>query len=216
MIGIIRHNKEFYLLWAITMIIVGAILPFTEKSDFSLWLNFRHTQAADYFFRYATWLGDGFVIGVICLILFILKLRWGIIASVGSFFSALFINLIKKEYNEPRPSVVLKNMDLHYVKGLDLYSNFSFPSGHTAAAFTLCVLLCYFAQDKRYTRLFFALAVIVAISRVYLLQHFLVDVYFGALLGTIFGTILLWPFIKIPLFSRPWSEIGILSGNRKV
>lgn len=178
--SIILDNKRFYTLWLITMIVVGCILPFTEKGDFSLWLNFRNNWFYDVFFRYATWLGDGVVIGIICLVLLFVRLGWGITATVVSFFSAFFVSLIKKQVNAPRPSLVFENMDLHYVQGLDLYKNFSFPSGHTAAAFTMFLLLSAFVKDKRYTYVFFFLAVIVAISRVYLLQHFLIDVYFGA------------------------------------
>lgn len=208
--NIIIENKRFYLLWLSTMIIVGCILPFTEKGDFSLWLNFRHSLLLDGFFRYATWMGDGIVVGIACLLILLYRFGWGIALSVASFFSAFFVSLIKKEVNAPRPSLVFENMDLHYVQGLDLYKNFSFPSGHTAAAFTMFLLLSFFVRDKRYNYVFFALACIVALSRVYLLQHFLVDVYFGALFGVIFGTLLYWPFATLLFFNRKWATRGIL------
>lgn len=61
----------------------------------------------------------------------------------------------------------------------------SFPSGHTMAAFALFSLLTLMV-GSRYARmgLFFALlAILVGISRVFLAQHFLVDVLGGAVLG---------------------------------
>lgn len=214
--AIILANKRFYLLWLSAMIIVGAILPFTEKGDFSLWLNFRHSPAADALFRYITWMGDGIVIGIFCLVLLFVKLHWGISMTVVSFFSAFLVSLLKKEYNEPRPSVVFEHMDLHYVDGLELYKNFSFPSGHSAAAFTLFLLLSFFVTNQRYQYLFFVLACGVAVSRVYLMQHFLVDVYVGALLGVVFGTLLYWPFAVLPVFKRKWAQWGLLKNNKPI
>ncbi len=211
MLQLIATHKRFYLLWLITMIVVGIVLICTDKSDFSLWLNAHHSIAADYFFRYATWLGDGFTVGIVCLVLLFVKLRWGISMSVVSFVSAFFVSLIKQTYNEPRPSVVFHQMQLHYVNGIELYKNYSFPSGHTAAAFTLFLLLSFFVSNKKYQYLFFGLACIVAVSRVYLLQHFLVDVYFGALFGVIFGTLLYWPFAVIPAFQKKWAQWGLLN-----
>lgn len=213
---LIRTHKVFYLLWLTAMVVIGALLLLIEKDDFSLWLNRHHTPVADYFFRYATWLGDGITVGIVCLVLLFVKLRWGISLTVVSFFSAFLVSLIKKSYNEPRPSVVFQNMDLHYVDGLELYKNFSFPSGHTAAAFTLFLLLSFFVAKKHYQYLFFILATIVAVSRVYLLQHFLIDVYFGALFGVVFGTVLYWPFATLPLFNRKWAQWGLLNKSTKV
>lgn len=208
---LIKENKTFYLLWISTMLIVGALLPFTEKGDFSLWLNFRHSPIADHLFRYATWMGDGITVAIMCFVLLFVRLRWGIAMTLVSFCSAFLVSLIKKEYNEPRPSVVFENMDLHYVNGLELYRNFSFPSGHTAAAFTMFLLLSFFFQDRRYTLLFFILACIVAVSRVYLMQHFLIDVYFGALFGVLFGTLLYWPFATLPFFQKRWASWSLFA-----
>jgi len=208
--SLLRENKQFYLAWLTIMVVVGIVITQTEKGDLSLWLNYRHSPMLDAFFRYATWLGDGIVVGIVCFVLLFVKLRWGIAISLVSFCSAFLVSLIKKEYNEPRPSLVFQDMDLHYVDGLELYRNFSFPSGHTAAAFTLFLLLTFFTRDKRYAWVYVTLACIVALSRVYLMQHFLVDVYFGALFGVVFGTILYWPFTLLKWEGKRWAEWGPL------
>jgi membrane-associated phospholipid phosphatase len=67
----------------------------------------------------------------------------------------------------------------------------SFPSGHTMAAFALYSLLALMA-GRRYERwgLVFALmAILVGISRIFLFQHFLIDVLAGAFLGLFFSGI---------------------------
>ncbi len=59
----------------------------------------------------------------------------------------------------------------------------SFPSGHTTVAFAFSTVLAeYF--DTFYSRIFFyGLAASTAFARVYNNQHFLSDVFFGALIG---------------------------------
>jgi len=60
-------------------------------------------------------------------------------------------------------------------------SNSSFPSSHAANAFTLAWVLS--ARWRRGWPAFFALAVLVSFSRMYLNRHYLSDVLAGALLG---------------------------------
>ena len=71
------------------------------------------------------------------------------------------------------------------VDGVVLHAGFSsFPSGHTMSAFAVFSLLAFFAShSKRQIFLFVSLAILVAASRVYLIQHFVADVWMGSLLG---------------------------------
>jgi undecaprenyl-diphosphatase len=62
-------------------------------------------------------------------------------------------------------------------------SNSSFPSSHAANAFALAWILG--ARWRRGIPVFFALALLVAFSRMYLNRHFLSDVVVGALIGVI-------------------------------
>lgn len=202
---IILQNKTFYACWLVWFVLGGLYLAFNEKTAATLALNNLHTPALDVFFRYITWGGDGIVIAIICFVLLFVKLRFGIIMSLVSFTSAFFVSLLKNFYDEPRPSRVLAGQDLNWVQGLDLYSNHSFPSGHAAAAFTMFLLLSFFVGKKNYTVLFFTLALLVAISRVYLFQHFLIDVWIGSLCGIVFGTLLYYLLITSPLFkNKTW------------
>ncbi|MFI5171922.1 MAG: phosphatase PAP2 family protein [Chitinophagales bacterium] len=211
MIRLIKENRIFYLLCLLWFIIAGIYLVMYSKGAFSLALNKLHNPTADLFFRYATWLGDGIIISSVCLLLIFVKFRYAILTILISFVSAWLVSLIKKFYDEPRPSVYFKDDMLNYVDGIELYQRLSFPSGHTAAAFTLFCLFTFFAKNKNYGYLFFTLALIVAISRVYLLQHFLVDVYFGSFFGIFFATIFYYLLMRSPLFgNKKWHERGLL------
>jgi undecaprenyl-diphosphatase len=58
----------------------------------------------------------------------------------------------------------------------------SFPSGHSATAFAGATMLAYFAPRARVP--LYALAVLIAFSRLYVGEHYPLDVVAGAALGT--------------------------------
>lgn len=65
-------------------------------------------------------------------------------------------------------------------------SDRSFPSGHTMASFTAAAVICSLC-DGWMPWLALALALIIALSRLYLLVHYLSDVLCGALFGWVVG-----------------------------
>jgi undecaprenyl-diphosphatase len=68
----------------------------------------------------------------------------------------------------------------------------SFPSGHTERAFSGALILS--SHYKKYSALFFGLAFLVAMSRVYLGLHFPLDTLIGAVNGLIIAMII----VRIP------------------
>jgi phosphatidylglycerophosphatase B len=77
-------------------------------------------------------------------------------------------------------------------------SGYSFPSGHSFNAFLLAYIMAYsmFHSTKKYVKLFyfipFVWAVTVAVSRVAIGAHSVLDVSFGAALGLLAGCIFLY------------------------
>lgn len=107
------------------------------------------------------------------------QIGWELIISLAS--SHLVVYIIKRLVNRTRPYKFLENIDL-LIAPLEDYS---FPSGHTAASFTLAVI---FSLNYPELRMFFiSLAALVGISRIYLGVHYPSDVIIGALIGTLFS-----------------------------
>jgi membrane-associated phospholipid phosphatase len=83
-----------------------------------------------------------------------------------------------------RPFIIFKEIPGFYiVQGVDMHSSFSFPSGHSATIFAVCLILAAMSRNKILKIILFLMALIVGFSRVYLSQHFLIDFYAGSFLG---------------------------------
>lgn len=67
--------------------------------------------------------------------------------------------------------------------------DFSFPSGHASTAFAAATVLTFFDKKRRW--LYFATAILIAYSRIYLGCHFFLDVLIGALIGFFFSKLIL-------------------------
>lgn len=65
--------------------------------------------------------------------------------------------------------------------------DFSFPSGHTMASFA-CAYVIY-AMNRKAGYFFFALASIIAFSRLYLFVHFPSDVFAGMVIGILISKV---------------------------
>ncbi|MBI2052004.1 phosphatase PAP2 family protein [Candidatus Roizmanbacteria bacterium] len=98
------------------------------------------------------------------------------------FFASLFTFLVtnvflKRLIARRRPYLFLKNLPGFCP------TDFSFPSGHASVAFAAAFVLSYF--DKKRALYYYILAFLIALSRVYLGCHYVLDVVSGALLGVI-------------------------------
>lgn len=67
----------------------------------------------------------------------------------------------------------------------------SFPSGHTERAFSGAVILSSFYKIFEFETVFYILAILTGISRIYLGVHYPIDTLFGCLIGIISGYIIL-------------------------
>jgi membrane-associated phospholipid phosphatase len=85
-----------------------------------------------------------------------------------------------------RPVEFFKNIaDLYLVPGIKQNCCNSFPSGHSATAFGMMVMFALVAKKNYVKMLVLFLACLIAYSRMYLSQHFLIDIMAGSFIGTI-------------------------------
>lgn len=127
-----------------------------------------------------TILGDALVSLVL---LSLLSFRYPPVLPAGllaGLIATLFTRSLKPLLAMDRPLAVLGEQV--QVIGIDL-QNFSFPSGHTTAAFVLAGVYALVLQRERLVAVLFCAALLVGFSRVAVGAHWPMDIFAGAAVG---------------------------------
>jgi len=147
------------------------------------------------------------------------RYRIALFLLVTQLASGMFSQIVKQTWDEPRPikffSEHFPNIHLHQVAGVHLHTSHSFPSGHTITAFAFFLALTYFTKRPMLHFIYFVFALFVGFSRIYLSQHFALDVLVGSLIGV--AVTISWQFYieKLPLKWADGSLRDVFSRKRK-
>ncbi|MBN1116500.1 MAG: phosphatase PAP2 family protein [Bacteroidales bacterium] len=201
----------FLLVWLILLF----VLVIWTKAEIHLYVNQYHNHLSDAFFKYITNLGDGLMPAVLLLIFLFISFRKAFAIGLSGALAGIVSQVLKRLVfkNIPRPKSFFKDLaELYFVPGVDVHSSYSFPSGHSATAFTLFLVLAYYSKSGPMQLLYLFLALAVGYSRIYLSQHFLIDVYFGALIGIISAFVII---MLIDKSKAKWLDSSITKIIRK-
>ncbi len=165
----------------------------TNKGSEIFWINQFHHPILDTFFSITTYLGDGVFITLILVGLLFRNWKLAITLGIVSILNGVIINLLKRQvfYMMDRPAGVLDISKLH-ICAPELHKHFSFPSGHTGGAFTFLFSIAIISKNTTVQVVCAVLAIIAAISRMYLIQHFLMDTVAAAALSTTLTLVWFW------------------------
>lgn len=196
MANVWSKNKIFLSLSLILIAVLGLALLYIPKGELHLLLCDHHTPARNIFYRYYTSVAEWFPYIVCIAILLFGRIGDGVFASSAMILSALSTQILKHIVNAPRPVTwfekYMTDTQLPLVEGVKMNHWFSFPSGHTTSFFALAlvasILLTRLPRESKMTScviqiLLFLLAAIGGYSRIYLSQHFALDVFAGILVG---------------------------------
>ena len=159
-------------------------------------INALGRESLDGFFSTITLLGDGRFSVVFCLLmLFVSYKRWIqaiLCLLIPSALTSLLKSLVFYEVVRPMLHFHALQQEFYSVEGVSLLLHHSFPSGHTTAAFAVFTYLALISKAAYLDLIYLLLAVLAGWSRIYLGQHFLVDVLAGALIGTLVSAIVFY------------------------
>ena len=210
----ILRNRGFrlYLFLCAVFFVCGAfVLLLIKRGDIVLLINRYSRLEWDPIVEVFTNVGLGSYMAVVATLLAFYKLRHAAAGLLNLLIIGIFTNVLKEMFKGvfTRPLHYFMYDDLSrfiYTADINYYS--SFPSGHSMTIFGMLAFFAFIADKRAVSVLLFVLAVLVSFSRMYLLQHFFVDVYTGAFLGIFSVLITIWLtenrlyFLKQGIFDR--------------
>jgi len=199
------RSRSFVLL-VVGFVIVSLLVHFqiTESFDqlvISFVANHVGYSPLDEIMQIITESGDSFyMLGFGILMLLIKKTRRiGITLMILIVLSTLLTGYIKCGMDRDRPDFDYEGAPFPVKISRDTFAlfceggfNASYPSGHAARTIIFAIVIGY-ALSERFPRgayLLFLYPVLVSISRVYVLQHFPMDVIGGAILGVMLAGVM--------------------------
>jgi membrane-associated phospholipid phosphatase len=216
MIRIIRDYRLGFVLYALFLLSGILLVVSIPRLELHVLLNSGHSRWLDILFRMITWLGNGWFAVIFSLLFLFIRFRYFFMLIFSFVVSGLMAQLLKRFVfpDVLRPAAYLDQMQgLERVAGIDLYHTLGFPSGHTTTAFAVLLLAGFISRRNDAVFCLMLIAWLVGLSRVYLSQHFLIDVLAGSLLGVVSALFFYWYFRK---FKSAWMDrslTGVIAGK---
>lgn len=149
--------------------------------------NSFHSAFFDIIMPYVTMMGEWVVIFPIIIIIAFASYKKALGLALSGILAFIIVQSLKEFMfaDVARPAGVYANdlSAIYMVENTDLHSSYSFPSGHTAGAFLWCLSLAFYFNKTYITIGLLLLACLTGWSRIYLAQHFPIDVVVGGIIG---------------------------------
>ena len=213
-----KNNTLTYILpflipTIILVVCMGVILYLFPKTELHLLLCQPHTTSLDTIVPIITNLVDWLPYLCVLLLLFY-RAGWATFLASNLLLSTLIVQPIKHIVCAPRPltwfAENMPDVTLPLVEGVKMNLWLSFPSGHTTTFFvlffSLSIILC--AENIKGKNILsficFLCATFGAYTRIYLSQHFALDIFAGILIAVCSTLVLYFFLVKTTKNTRFW------------
>ena len=199
------RSRSFVLLTALFLLLTAFVFfELTDSFDQNVILYISENvgnPTLDLFMQYLTESADVFNMMVFAIILLIIPKtrRVGITLLILIVISTLLTGYIKCGVDRDRPDFEYFGVEFPVEISRDTFSLFceggfdaSYPSGHAANSMIFAIILGY-ALSKRFPRgayLIFIYPAMISFSRLYVLQHFPMDVIGGTIIGVMLAGVM--------------------------
>jgi len=187
----VKHNIIVLTIYVVILSLLGYWLLNDDKVSIHKTINaFVGNQWIDVFFKYITHFGDGIFAVILVLILAYYNFRNAIFILLSYTLASIVATIFKRIIYPDifRPDFTFKffvGEKLNLIDGIEMLSSNSFPSGHSTTAFAVFVALAFLVKSNASKFLFLVTACVVAFSRTYISQHWLIDIYVASVIGTL-------------------------------
>ena len=198
-----KHVLPFLVPTLVLALVLGIALLITPKAELHLALCQPHTTGLDTIVPIITNLVDWLPYLCVILLLFY-RVGWATFLASNLLLSTIIVQPIKHIVCAPRPltwfAENMPDVTLPLVEGVRMNHWLSFPSGHTTTFFvlfySLSIILCAENVTGKMILSFlcFLCASFGAYTRIYLSQHFALDIFAGILIA-VFSTLCLYFFL---------------------
>ena len=199
------RSRSFVLLVAaflfVSFLVIFEVTENFDQAIVSLVVENSGNPSTDLLMQLITETGDTFYMLGFGILMLILKKtrRIGITLMILIVLSTLLTGYIKCGVDRDRPGFEYEGVSFPVDISRDTFAlfceggfNASYPSGHAARSMIFGIVLGY-ALSERFPRgayLLFLYPILVSISRIYVLQHYPMDVIGGAILGVMLAGIM--------------------------
>ena len=200
-----KHILPFLVPTLVLALILAVALLVVPKAELHLMLCQPHTSFLDAVVPVFTDLVNWLPYVVVLLLLFY-RAGWATFLASNLLLSTLIVQPIKHIVHAPRPltwfAENMPDISLPLVEEVRMNHWMSFPSGHTTTFFvlffSLSIILCNENTKGKNILSFvcFLCASFGAYTRIYLSQHFALDI-FGGILIAVFSTLILYYFLVL-------------------
>lgn len=205
----IQRNSIFLSLWLASVVALTIALCTIDKGSLHLLLCDHHSTWGDVLMPILSdtcnWLPYA-----VTVVLLLWRWQAGVFVGGSLILSTLITQALKHTVCAPRPltwfAEHMPDITLPLTEGVKMNYHLSFPSGHTTTFFCLYFALCvlFTAKSKApvgwsviVQLLLFTLAAVSSYSRLYLSQHFALDVLAGMIIGVISVAIVAYIFATV-------------------
>lgn len=134
-----------------------------------------------------TSLGNYGLIWILLIVLLLMRKdtrQVGIMCTVALIFDVILCNgILKNVVARRRPYETYKDIRCLLPPQID----YSFPSGHTASSFAVAIPVIYHKHTRKLGVVTFTVAVLMALSRLYVCVHYPSDIICGVIVGVLCG-----------------------------
>ena len=179
-------------------IIGGYLLTQMDTGDSIFYFSDNRAPYSDFFFVWFTKVGEIATYLILVIYFLFIRFRYSLIIVLTGLITMIISFSSKMFFAHDRPILFFEKLgnlnNINLIEGVyEVTGQTSFPSGHTMSGFALFGILALISGRKNLIgSVCFITALLIGISRIYLVQHFLKDIYLGAIMGSIIALCIYW------------------------